>query len=357
LARASNGVASARRGRPAPRTGRAGGALKFILAGDIGGTKADLAIYSLSKVARGGALAVVREGTFPSRQYKGLDSLVDEFMALEGERIHAAAFGIAGPVLDDRVKTTNLPWVVSRKGIARLLRTERVRLMNDLESMAYGGLFLPPREIHRLARGKRRQATVGVIAAGTGLGQAFLFWDGERYHPVATEGGHADFAPRNDKELALLVYLQKKFARVSYERVLSGPGLVNIFSFFDEELGRPVSPSVRERLKTEDPGAVIGEAGVAGGCPACVEAVETFLSLYGAQAGNLVLDVMALGGVFVGGGIALKLLPKMTSGLFMSSFLDKGRYRELMSKVPVGVLMNPKTALIGAAHAAAELAR
>jgi glucokinase len=331
--------------------------VKFILAGDIGGTKTDLAIYSLSGAARGGVPAVVREGTFPSRRYKGLDDLIEEFVAVGGERIGAAAFGIAGPVLDDRVKTTNLPWIVRKKTLERLLGTARVRLMNDLESMAYGGLFLPRREIQRLALGKRRQATMAVIAAGTGLGQAFLFWDGQRYHPVATEGGHSDFAPRNDKELAMLVYLQKRFSRVSYERVLSGPGLVNIFSFFDEELGRPVSPRVRERMKTEDPAAVIGEAGVAGSCPTSVEAVDTFLSLYGAQAGNLALEVMALGGVFVGGGIALKLLPKMTSGLFMSSFLDKGRYRDLMSTIRVGVLTNPKTALLGAAHAAAELAR
>src|SRR5439155_19204433 len=183
-----------------------------------------LAIYSVSAVARDGTPALVREATFPSPRYKGLDNLVEEFVAVEGERIRAAAFGIAGPVLDDRVKTTNLPWVVRRKSLAQLLGTERVRLMNDLESMAYGGLFLPPKQIRRLARGKPRQATVAVIAAGTGLGQAFLFWDGKRYHPVATEGGHSDFAPRNDKGLALPVYLQKKFSRVSYVRVLSGPG-------------------------------------------------------------------------------------------------------------------------------------
>jgi glucokinase len=331
--------------------------VKFILAGDIGGTKTDLAIYSVSAVERNGGPSVVREGTFPSRRHKGLDRLVAEFLAVEGETIRAAAFGIAGPVLDDRVKTTNLPWVVRRASLARLLGTERVRLMNDLESMAYGGLFLPPKQIHRLARGKRREGTIAVIAAGTGLGQGFLFWDGERHHPVGTEGGHIDFAPRDDKELALLVYLQKKFSRVSYERVLSGPGLVNIFSFFDEELGRPVSPRVRQRLKTEDPGAVIGESGVAGSCPTSVEAVETFVSLYGAQAGNLALTVMALGGVLVGGGIARKLLPKMTNGLFMRSFLDKGRYRDLMSTIPVGVLMNRKTGLLGAAHAAADLLR
>jgi glucokinase len=328
--------------------------MRLVLAGDIGGTKTDLAIYA---AGRSGALAVVREGTFPSRQYKGLDKLVEEFLAVEGETIRAAAFGIAGPVLADRVKTTNLPWVVRRANLARLLGTESVRLMNDLESMAYGGLFLQPKQVRRLARGKRREGTIAVIAAGTGLGQGFLFWDGERHHPVGTEGGHTDFAPRDDKELALLVYLQRKFSRVSYERVLSGPGLFNIFSFFDEELGHPVSPRVRERLRSEDPGAVIGESGVAGTCPTSVEAVETFVSLYGAQAGNLALAVMAFGGVLVGGGIARKLLPKMTNGPFMRSFLDKGRYRELMSTIPVGILMNPRTALLGAAHAAAELLR
>jgi glucokinase len=331
--------------------------MKLVLAGDIGGTKTDLAIYSVSPAGRRHALAVVREATFASRRYKGLDKVVSEFLAIGGERIRAAAFGIAGPVLGDRVKTTNLPWLIRRTSLTRLLATNRVRLMNDLEAMAYGGLSLPPRQIHRLARGKRREGTVAVIAAGTGLGQAFLFWDGERHHPVATEGGHIDFAPRNDKELALLVYLQKKFSRVSYERVLSGPGLVNIFSFFDGELGHPVSPRVRERLKTEDPAAVIGEAGVAGSCPTSAEAVETFLSLYGAQAGNLALSVMALGGVLVGGGIAVKLLPKMVNGVFMSSFRDKGRYRDFMSTIPVSVLMNRKTAVLGAAHAAAELLR
>jgi glucokinase len=226
--------------------------------------------------------------------------------------------------------------------------------MNDLEATAYGGLFLPRRQIRWIARGKRRDGNIAVIAAGTGLGQAFLFWDGERHHPAATEGGHADFAPRNDKELALLVFLQKRFPRVSYERVLSGPGLVNIFRFFDEEVGTPVSDAVRSRMKTEDPAAVIGEAGVAGTCAASVEAVETFAATYGAQAGNLALNVLATGGVLVGGGIAVKILPKLVEGSFMRAFKDKGRYVDFMAAIPVGVMLDPKTALRGAAHAAAD---
>ena len=174
----------------------------------------------------------MREQSFPSRRYQGLEKVVEAFLDDKRERIGAAAFGVAGPVLDGRVKTTNLPWVVRATSLGRVLGTKRVRLMNDLEATAYGGLFLPPKEMCWLSRGKRRAANIAVIAAGTGLGQAFLFWDGERHRPVATEGGHADFAPRNDTEVALLRYLTEKFGgHVSYERALSGPGLFNIYSF------------------------------------------------------------------------------------------------------------------------------
>jgi len=325
---------------------------KHVLAGDVGGTKTNLAVYAVNR-SRG--LALLREQSFPSARYRNFEKVLAEFLAGSHDRIHAAAFGVAGPVIEGRVKTTNLPWVVRATRLGRVIGGAPVRLLNDLEATAYGGLFAGPREIDRVMRGKRRPGNVAVIAAGTGLGQAFLYWDGQRHRPVATEGGHADFAPRDDRELALLVYLQKKLARVSYERVLSGPGLVNIFTFLDEELGRPVSPLVRERLRRHDPGAVIGEAGLAGICPASSEAVEMFVSIYGAQAGNLVLTVMATGGLLVGGGIAVKLLPKIKSGSFLRAFLDKGRYADFMSTIPVGVLTNPKTALLGAAHAATEL--
>jgi glucokinase len=326
---------------------------KRVLAGDTGGTKTILAVYS---VVSPRSLRLEREATFASRDYRGLEPIVREFLDAGKEKIAAAAFGIAGPVVGDRVKTTNLPWVVRARTLAREIGCRRVRLLNDLEATAFGALFVAPRELRTLNRGKRRDGNLGVIAAGTGLGQAFLFWDGERHRPVPTEGGHVDFGPRNEKELALLVYLQKKMARVSYERVLSGPGLVHIFDFFVEALGRPVELEIRERFKTEDRGAVVGEAGVTGACPTCVEAVETFVSLYGAQAGNLALTVMSVAGVFVGGGIAVKLLPKMTDGKFMQAFVDKGRYRDFMQAIPVRIILNPKAALLGAGHAAAELA-
>ncbi|MEW6299546.1 MAG: glucokinase [Thermodesulfobacteriota bacterium] len=325
---------------------------QYVIAGDIGGTKTSLAVYAVAQPRR---LALVREAAFPSRQYGGLEEVVREFLGAGAETISAGVFGVAGPVQDGVVITTNLPWRVEAARLAQVMRGARVRLLNDLEATAYGALFLPPEEIHTLNAGKPRRGNCAVIAAGTGLGQAFLFWDGARYWPAATEGGHADFAPRDEKEAELLHFLRKEYVHVSYERVLSGPGLVNIFRFLTEALGRPVSHTVRDRLRAEDPAAVIGEAGVAGTCGACVEAVEMFLSVYGAQAGNLALTVMGVAGVYVGGGIVVKLLPKVTAGAFLRAFLAKGRFADFMADIPVYILLNPKASQIGAAQAASEL--
>jgi glucokinase len=325
---------------------------EHVLAADIGGTKTNLAIYAAESAER---TALVREASFPSRQYGGLEAVVREFLAPGGETVRAAVFGIAGPVIDDAVTTTNLPWRVEAAALRELLGCPHVRLMNDLETTAYGALFLPAEDLLTLNAGIRRPANRAVIAAGTGLGEAFLFWDGTRYRPAATEGGHVEFAPRDAREVQLLEFLRARYPHVSYERVVSGPGLVNIFRFLDEALGRPVAPSVRERMAREDPAAVVGTAAVAAECAACVEAVEIFVSLYGAQAGNLALTVMSTGGMYVGGGIVIKLLPQMTAGSFMDSFTAKGRYRALMEAIPVEIILNARTSQIGAAHAAAAL--
>jgi glucokinase len=325
---------------------------QYVLAGDIGGTKTTLAIYA---VERPGQVSVVREASFPSQHYSGLETVITDFLRSDSEPVAAGAFGIAGPVLDEEAITTNLPWKITTAGMRQVIGCDRVRLMNDLEATAYGALFLSPNELQTLNAGSPRRGHRAVIAAGTGLGQAFLFWDGMRYRPVATEGGHADFAPRDEQEVELLYFLRKRYSRVSYERLLAGPGLVNIFNFLDQALHRPVAPSVRERLQTEDPAAVVGQAGVAGLCATCVEAVDIFLSLYGAQAGNLALTVMGIGGVYVGGGIVTKLLPKITTGAFMNSFRAKGRYAQLMAEIPVYIILNPNTSQLGAAQAACEL--
>ena len=345
----------------------------YILAGDIGGTKTNLALYALEG---GDDISLVLESSFPSTQYAGLEDVIADFRSRAVDTtIAAGAFGIAGPVLDGRVKATNLPWKVDASAIRQAIGGGQVRLMNDLEATAYGALFLPAAEILTLNAGKPRHGNRAVIAAGTGLGQAFLFWDGQSYRPVATEGGHVDFPPRNDTEVALLRFLTKQHnGRVSYERVLSGPGLVSIFNFLCRVLQRPVAEALRARLQTEDAAAVIGEAGVAGSCRTCTEAVDMFVSLYGAQAGNLALTVMSVGGVYIGGGIVPKLLPKMTVGGFMQSlrfsqskggsrflsgfmrsFTDKGRFSQLLHDMPVRIILNPKVALIGAAHAASRL--
>ncbi len=325
-----------------------------VLAGDIGGTKTNLALYALEG---GGGLSLVRESSFPSTQYAGLEDVIADFHSKEADVVIAAgAFGIAGPVLDGRVEATNLPWKVDTSNVRQAIGGGQVRLMNDLEATAYGALFLPAEETLTLNAGKPWRGNCAVIAAGTGLGQAFLFWDGQGYRPVATEGGHVDFPPRNDKEVALLHFLTKQHnGRVSYERVLSGPGLVSIFNFLRQALQRPVTEVLQVRLQTEDAAAVIGEAGVTGSCRTCEEAVDLFISLYGAQAGNLALTVMSVGGVYIGGGIVTKLLPKMTDGGFMRSFTDKGRFSQLLQDMPVRVILNPKAAQVGAAHAARTL--
>lgn len=328
---------------------------RYILAGDIGGTKTTLAIYSIEAGEKPQQMFVVREASFPSTHYSGLEAVIKEFLQSGQEQVAASAFGIAGPVLDGEVITTNLPWRVTTVGVAQAVGCDQVRLMNDLEATAYGALFLPPDNIHTLNVGTPRRGNCAVIAAGTGLGQAFLFWDGKRHRPVATEGGHADFAPRDEQETGLLHFLTKRYARVSYERLLSGPGLVNIFHFLDQALHKPVAPSVRERMRTEDHAAVVGEAGTTGLCATCEEAVDIFLSLYGAQAGNLALTVMGIGGVYVGGGIITKLLPRLTTSSFLRSFLAKGRYAQLMAEIPVYIILDPRTSQLGAAQAAREL--
>lgn len=324
----------------------------LVLAGDIGGTKTNLALYA---VAAHGTLTLVREQSYSSHAYATLEAVVDEFLAVGRERVAAAAFGIAGPVLDGVVQVTNLPWRVEAEALSHKIGCPSVRLLNDLETTAYGALFAPEEDRLTLNAGTPHAGNRAVIAAGTGLGEALLAWDGRRHRPMATEGGHVDFGPRDEREDALLNFLRARGGRVTYERVLSGPGLHHIFTFLVEGLGRPVADDVRARLAHEDPSAVIGQLGVAGTCPTCVEAVEMFVRIYGAQAGNLALVAMAVGGVYVGGGIVTKLLPRITTGEFVAAFVDKDPHRALLERIPVYVLLNPKASQVGAAHAAAEL--
>jgi len=255
---------------------------------------------------------------------------------------------------------TNLPWIMEERGLARALGTPRVRLLNDLQALAYGTLSLPEKDFRVLQAGRRpaRPGNVAVIAAGTGLGEAFLFWDGERYHPVASEGGHVDFAPRDDREIELWRWLGRRLGgRVSYERVLTGAGLRNLYEFLRDSGEGAESSSLAARFEREDPAAVISELGLSGKDALCASALDLFCSLYGAEAGNLALKGLSTGGVRVGGGIAPKILPALEGGSFLRAFLDKGRYRPVMEAMPVRVVLEQRAPLLGAALYALSLVR
>jgi glucokinase len=321
-----------------------------VLAGDIGGTKTHLALYALAS----GRPRLLREARFASRDFNGLDQLAGRF--LDGERVAAAAFGIAGPVVDGEVRTTNLPWHVLPRQLEPVLGTTAIHLLNDLEATALGALHLPADRLLTLQAGHARPGNIAVIAAGTGLGQAYLHWDGARHRPQATEGGHVEFGPTTEDDDALLRFARTRFEHVSWERVVSGQGFSVFLEFMLTVRRRTPSTEVRERLaRGDDPGAVVGEAAVAGSCEVCAEIVRWFWRLYGAQAGNLALSVLSLGGVLVGGGIVLRLLPVLDREAFLAAFLAKGRYRALMASLPVQVILEPTTALLGARRAALDL--
>ncbi len=326
----------------------------LVLAGDIGGTKTHLALFSVpGEKLRSEALT-----TFPSKRYSGLVPVLREFLAGDGHKVDAACFGIAGPVVDGKVKTPNLPWMIDVVELRHALKLESVSLLNDLEAGAYGISTLNDDEFSTLNEGILRQSgNKALIAAGTGLGQAILYDDGRRFHPLASEGGHADFAPRDELEIELLRYLIGRFGHVSYERVLSGPGLFNIYRFLKDSRALEEPKSLSEEFAAaDDPSAVISRSALAGEAEICVKSLDLFVSIYGAEAGNLALRAKSVRGLYIGGGIAPKILAKLKDGAFMRGFVDKGRYTDLLAATPVQVVLNDQAALRGAAHYAAFLA-
>ena len=325
----------------------------LVLAGDIGGTKTNLALFSVQNEK----LHAESQRTFQSKRYSGLTPILKEFG--DTQRIEAACFGIAGPVVDGRVKTTNLPWIVDTEELRRTLKLDDVHLLNDLEASAYGLFTLEEDEFFTLNEGKMRQTgNKALIAAGTGLGQAILFDDGQHFRPLASEGGHADFAPRDELEIELLRYLMPRFGgHVSYERILSGPGLFNVYRFLKEGHGMEEPAWLAERFASgDDPGAIVSQAALAKKAEICVKALDMFVSIYGAEAGNMALRAKSVRGLYVGGGIAPKILDKLKDGVFMRAFVDKGRYTDLLTATPVQVVLNQEAALRGAGYYAAFIA-
>jgi glucokinase len=325
----------------------------MILAGDIGGTHARLAFFDVNN----GAFRLVSASVFPSREYAGLDEIVTKFVDTSALRADAACFGIAGPVRNGRVETSNLPWTIDAKRLADELKINRALLINDLEANAWGISALAAQDVLSLNHVKGHPVgNQAVIAAGTGLGEAGMYWDGTRHHIFACEGGHSDFAPRNALEIELLQYLSARYGHVSYERIVSGPGLVNVFQFL-RDTRRGEEPSwLAEEMKTSDPAAAISRAALDGKCPLCEQALDIFISIYGAEAGNLALKLLSTGGVYLGGGIAPKLVSKLAGPLFMQAFVGKGRMQPLLEAMPVRVITNEQTALMGAARCAAARA-
>lgn len=355
----------------------------MILAGDIGGTKTNLALYEWTS----GRVEPVREDSFHSADYTALEDIIDEFLstplvkpaperapaeapidpdsdaaaeavevAPEPIILTAACFGVAGPVIDNRCRTTNLPWFIDGAALAERFTIPQVRLLNDLEATAYGLLHLTADEVVVLNAGappKKKQA-LALIAAGTGLGECILYWDGAQYRPMPSEGGHTDFAPNSDSEIELLRHLRGSYLHVSYERIVSGPGLHAIYEYVrDTKKNEPTW--LAEKIKVGNPAAEIAEAGLKGQAEIATQALDLFASIYGAEAGNLALKALTLDGVYVAGGIAPKLLKKLQDGAFMRGFTNKGRYKRLMNQIPVKVVMNDRTALLGAASVAAQL--
>lgn len=324
-----------------------------ILAGDIGGTKTNLALY---RIEEQGGLALLDEHRYVSHDYESLEVLIAKFIKGHSDNLQAACFGIPGPVIDGEAHLPNLPWMVSRKTLAAALRLEEVHLLNDLEATAQGIGALDADQFVTLNDGEpERHGNIALLAAGTGLGQAALFWNGAGYHVTASEGGHADFAPRSELEIALLRHLSTTHEHVSYERVLSGPGLVNIYNFLKAS-GHAAEPLwlAEAMAASDDQAKTIGQAALEEQALLCVKALEMFVAIYGAQAGNLALTFKATGGVYLGGGIAPKIIASLESTVFMESFKRKGRLSPLVAATPVRVIMNPKTALLGAAHYAAH---
>src|SRR5579863_9038193 len=322
----------------------------MLLAGDIGGTKTNLAIFPLDREPR----VPVAEGTFPSAQYESLEALVAEFLARNNFSIERASFGVAGPVVAGQAKITNLPWSMNEQRLQEALHIPIVHLLNDLDALAHGVPFLEPTDLYTLNEGKGVfGGTLAVIAPGTGLGEAFLTWEGGHYHPHPSEGGHTDFAPTNSSEMEMLRYLQGRFEHVSYEHVCSGIGLPNIYAYYKEVVALSEPAWLTAQLATvSDPTPVIIAAALdrSRGSDLCRATLSSFVTILGAEAGNLALKVLANGGVYIGGGIPPRILPHFTNESFLRAFQAKGRFTQMLANVPVHIIINPKLALLGAAR-------
>jgi len=321
----------------------------MLLAGDIGGTKTILALYTHEDGPRNPHA----QFTYPSARYDSLEAVVLEFKDQARVEIERATFAVAGPVMGGKAEITNLPWVMEESQLREILGLSSVKLINDLVAVGYGVPELQPEELYTLQKGHPVPGgAIGVVAPGTGLGETYLVWDGKHYHAKPSEGGHTDFAPTTPLQIGLLRYLQEKFGHVSYERICSGIGLPNIYAYL-KEMGYADEREwvVTQLANAADPTPIIIKAALdkENISDLCRGALDTFINVLGAEAGNLALKIMATGGLYLGGGLSPRLLPLLADGTFLKSFRQKGRFADLLSQFPVHVILNPKTGLLGAA--------
>jgi len=315
-----------------------------LLAGDVGGTKTSLMLVQIAD----GQLKVINERSYPTREYQSLVQLVRSFLVKGSPGIDGICLGVAGPVDEGKVKGTNFPWEIATEGLRTELHCASVLLINDLEANAYGLAALQPKDLELLKSGAGTAGNAAILSVGTGLGEAGLYWDGARYHPFATEGGHCDFSPRTELDVELWRLLQKKYGHVSWERVLSGPGIIDMHDFLRHYRGQTAPPWLRKELLKDDPAKVITKAAMERKDPVCVEILDLFVRFLAVEAVQLALKTKATGGIYMGGGIIPKILKGIDRDLFNKNFVQVGRLSPLLEKVPVWVVLNEKTALLGA---------
>jgi len=320
-----------------------------ILAGDVGGTKCNLALFS----EQNGKLEIAFRQRFASKDFAKFDLIIKEFTRqasshLNGDKVRAAGFGVAGPVINNRIHATNLPWIIDADSLTKELSLETVALMNDLGAWGYSLEHLCPDDFCVLNQGKHEPGgTRALIAAGTGLGESILVWDDHRYRVVPSEGGHADFAPHTDQQIDLLHFMRRRYPQISWKLILSGRGFRTLHEFLAPKVMHP---------SFEDPDAhpapEITRRALDKSCKVCVDTLDLWTAIYGAEAGNLALKVLALGGVYVAGGIAVKILEKMKEGTFIQAFRDKWKFEGLLGNIPVSIVLNESAPLLGAAYEA-----
>lgn len=327
---------------------------RLLLAGDVGGTKSNLAIFEMDE--KSGHLRLLRNKRYPSGDYDSLNAIALKFLGAGEEKAHAACFGVPGVVRNNRATPTNLKWEISAATLREDLGIGEVHLLNDLAANAYGISELEEEDFHTVQDGlKAASGNRCVVSPGTGLGEAGLFWDGKRHRVWACEGGHADFAPRSEIEIELLAYLQGRFGHVSNERVVSGQGIANIYGFLRDSGHGKQKASVAEEMRDADPAKVISRHAEDGSCPMCMQTIEIFAHCLAMEAGNLALKAMATGGVYLGGGVSAKLLWKLGMPSFREAFVAKGRLESLMESMPVRIVLNDQAALLGAARYALDM--